>query len=218
MVQTSDEKLQLIDSAVLGSGKTLVQIQQLLRDEDEEVRLRAIEWLGEFGSLGNNAHIYLAMKDRDELVRIAALEIVGQHRMNEMESLTIESLKDQNASVRAAAAWALGKLGGEQTISSLIAFFDTDQEGIDQATAVHSLAELDATKRSEWVNRLLKMLAAEDYHVRCAVANLLGEGAIPEYTPFIVAELDAAFSVEGTEAARSSIQDAIKHLCSVKNQ
>ena len=90
-----------------------------LADQDEDVRLAAVEALATFGGEGAAAALEIALRDQEDSIReeaIDALEAVGGERAE--QSLAI-ALQDKDAFLREQAVEALGELGGPTALQLL---------------------------------------------------------------------------------------------------
>jgi HEAT repeat protein len=170
-----------------------------LKHRSEEVRIWAVEALGQLGDrrvvepliniLENNysvirsrattalgqlgrpaiAPLLAALRDEKIQVRTGAIEALTQ-----LGELALEPLKtalgDEDDRVRSSAATVLGQLGDNRAVEPLMAALN-DKDGPVRYTAARALAKL---RDSRAVEPLINVLSDEDWRVRDRAAKALG--------------------------------------------
>lgn len=206
------KKLLFILNSDLSDQDALASIRALTLDKNDEVRLRALEKLANFDALENTNVILGCLSDSDELVRAEAVQAIGQFELRTLEPHVNKMLLDHDEIVRATAAWSLSRVGNEGTITILKESLENDSSCVVKKGIIYSLAVLDLTNQSFWIDTLLGYLRSENYLIRCGVANLLSENRIPAYKRKILRKLRTSYQLEVTVAAKSSLKNAIEEL------
>jgi HEAT repeat protein len=169
-------------------GKTLrdavPRLLDVLKGEDEAVRLHAMSVLGD---LGQHAHTMalalrgalhnIAARDTNNEVRQCAAEAlsqIGPHAKTPVPAL-IDSLRDDLAVVRQGAAHALGELGpdAKSAIAALIASLHDEDLSV-RLQAAWALWKIDQRDRVA-VPIFIKVLQEGDEFQRWMAADCLGE-------------------------------------------
>jgi HEAT repeat protein len=146
--------------------------QQLLHDESEEVRARAVSLVGaRDGGLDQAvADLIQAMKDPSITVRYCAAGRLGEigRKSESAVSALVAALRDPSLHVRMKAAEALGKIGADRktTIDALLKAMK-DELGMVRVEAIGSLALLDA-KESTVIGAIKKAEKERDPRVQKA--------------------------------------------------
>lgn len=206
---TSQKKLTEIDNIMNQAADMLARLQELTWDEDNEVRYRTIECLGQIGFQDALKAIRCGLHDSDELVRVACLEILGEVQ-DERSVKDIKSLlNDTSSLVRGAAALSLGEIGMSGSIDELLSRLQVED---DDEVKIPIYAALYTLGQDEYLENLLEGLCNEYYRVRCASANLLTDIANEHNNAKIVEALSLAFHREETVAASSSIKNALAYI------
>ena len=202
-------KLIEIESLANGSSKNISRLLELSHDVDEEVRYRAFEAFEYFMPTDEIlSRVRDGLEDEDELVRSTCIELLGDWKdANSTESLYL-ALSDESEIVRSAAITSLGQIARKDTIWILKQKF-SDWHGIERASAAMALYSLGET---DYLDELLSLFDDEDYRTRCTVANLISGFIADKDKARVTAKMKQALLKEETEAASSSLKDAIKAL------
>ncbi len=102
------------------SNQVVNQLNQALKDSDEDVRGNAVEALGKIGTETAIAGLLKALKDSYFSVRWKAVEALGKIGSETAIAGLLKALEDSNSDVRREAAAALGKIGSETAIPGLL--------------------------------------------------------------------------------------------------
>ena len=177
-----------------------------LKDGDVEVRMNAVQALGEIKDPRAVEPLIAALKDMYKYVRGNAARALGEISDQRAVEPLIVALKDENEYVRRQAAWALGEIKEPRTVEPLIAALKDknwdvrenvakvlgnikdpraiepliaalkDWDGFRRGNAAEALEKI-GDKRA--INPLLEALT--DWHSNTSVAKaLLGLGGKPE--------------------------------------
>jgi HEAT repeat protein len=192
------------------------RLLQVLKGEDEGVRLHAMGVLGDLGqrahtmSLGLRAALHqIAVRDANELIRASAAEAltqIGPQPKTPLPAL-IDTLRDDLPIVRQGAAHALGELGPDAKSASaaLIAALRDDDLSV-RLQAAWALWKIDRRDRIA-VPVLCKVLAEGDDVQRWMAADCLGEmgplaaDALPALQDALASRVKAALIRKGIELA-----------------
>ena len=185
---------------------------QLVSDTDPEVRYEAIEAIG---SALENAPCPPALLrrlcDPDMLVRTAAAAALGQIGDERVLKHLWPVLQDPVPLVRSYAAAAIGRLGNRLSIERLKARLARERSSTARIGFYEAISSLG--DESLAVEGLVRLFAAEDYSVRCAAANCLGEIHLSgPRVPQVRAALRQAVGAERTRAGREALLRAIRVL------
>ncbi len=167
-------------------------LQQLLRTGDEADRCHASRALGELRARRAVPALIERLRDEDIDVCIDAAEALGKMGNGEAVGPLLETLEnDPSGEVRTALIDAIGRLGGESVVDTLIrwaaggpdeAVWDEDEEWDHswdvQRTAVEALGRLRAPQAVPLLTEILTGADVEDIEeeVMRALARIGGEG------------------------------------------
>ena len=200
-----------------------------LRHEDEEVRWKAAETLGEIGDERAVEFLIQALRDNNEVVRESTAWALGEIGDSRAVEPLIQALKDEDDDVRLRAAYALEKIGDSRAVEPLIQALKDEDDDVQWAAAealgkmgekavepliqalkdknVRSLATfaLGEIGDSRAVEPLIQALKDEDKNVRFSGALYLGKfGDSRAVEPLIQALKDEDEDFQ--EAALASIR------------
>jgi len=183
----------------------LARILELTNDVNEEVRMRAFELLIDYESNTIcRIQVRKGLHDVDELVRATCAEILGDWKDQEsLETLVTMALKDRSHIVSMYAIVAIGDLGN-RTIIPRLKHLVTQVNRRKSFFFYYALYRLDGSLI--YLQKFLNGLQNEDYHLRCAVANLCIEIVNDSNQDFLLIAVQEALKKEKTVAARSSMQ------------
>lgn len=203
-----------VDEAVGAARAAVDSLLELSLSKYAEVRMRAIEALGDFQSSQVDSRVIGALSDPDELVRASAVEAFVACR-RPMGAGALDRLVDDRSSlVRCSAAIALGDLlrfEAKELIERRLNRARTGDE--ERVGLVYGLIKLGQRERFP---AFLDGLFHDFYRIRCATANLLPDLVAEGDRPFTINLLKSALQRERTIAARSSIEFALDKLISVR--
>lgn len=169
------------------------EIKKRLTDSQADVRFAAIETLGQFGQVAQNAipQIIERLTDKELYVRFAAVEALGElgtavkPYIYQIQKL----LKSDNLHIRYAAVKALGKLGpiAQQAIPQIEDLLN-DKDSDVRFAAVEALGQLGEVAH-ETMSSVVKLLVEDkELYVRFAVIEALaqlGQGELTHILPII---------------------------------
>lgn len=206
---------------------------ECLRDNNPEVRSKAIDALGQVGSIARQA-LADASKHKDARVRSGAIYAMGpvnernynrQFKPDDDEfffPLVIQALQDKDAKVRENAVWSLPKLHVEakkktEALKSLMKALDDPDADVRGWTA-RSIGELagplDNRELFEAaVKRIARFLKEEDRDTR--LAAIIGLHGLTRATEKAVPTIASALRDED-EAVRGSVYFHLSHDCPAK--
>jgi HEAT repeat protein len=160
-----------VDRAFASAGPLAVpRLQRTLGSEDERLRLRALEALGQ-GREGGIATIAAATTSEGAQEREIAARALGALRATDAIPALTALLDDRAEAVRLATIEALGRMGTTEAIPPLIAHAGAAQASVRAAIA----AALGETRDATVLALLLTMLGDEVATVRAAAAEALGK-------------------------------------------
>ena len=202
-------KLIEIDSLANGSSNNISRLLVLSHDSDEEVRYRALEAFEYFQPTDTIlSRVRNGLGDEDELVRSTCAELLGDWKdSNSTEKLYL-ALSDESEIVRSAAITSLGKIARKDSIWILKERL-SNMHGIERASAAMALYSLG---EQDYLDELLSLFGDEDYRTRCAAANLISGFITDKDKARAVAKMKQALLKEETNAASSSLKEAIETL------
>jgi HEAT repeat protein len=149
---------------------------------DDEVRWRAAQVLGTIGDVRAVDPLVAALADSDDGVSSWAAVSLGEIGEAGAVEALVHALEDENANVRGPAAAALGRIGDSRAIEPLI---DAIEEGLVKGKACAALARLKATQAAP---AIIPLLEDENERVRSDAADALGElGDLRAVEPLICA-------------------------------
>lgn len=151
--------------AKIGDRDSLQDVAKLLDDESLEVRRRAAAFIGEVA--GKEAcseslsFMARALQDSDSSVRCEALKSLGRIKGEGSCDLALQALKDQEWQVRYTAVTALGEIGHNKALDSLVdIMFGKEDEEI-RAWAAWSLGEIGDVRAIEPLQQAYKTCPTE---------------------------------------------------------
>ena len=106
-----------------------------LDDEHREVRLAAIEALGECAAISIEESFILGLDDIDPWVRVRCVEKLGNAKSLEAVPKLVSMLQDENNIVVIKAAEALGKIGGESAFRALMELLNHQEPDVQMAAS-----------------------------------------------------------------------------------
>ena len=203
------DKLNEIENLGNGSSINISRLIELSCDSDAEIRFRAFEAFEKFVPTKEILTcVRGAVNDKDELVRSTCIELLGDWRDWESIEKLYSALSDGSEFVRSAAITSLGQIGKKDTIVFLEGKFPEFQ-GVEKVSAAMALYSLGKIK---YLDDLMLLLNDDDYRIRCAVANLVCRFIDDNDKAKFIEKMELALSKEKTEAAASSLSNAITEL------
>lgn len=158
--------------ALKGYGERVVpRLIDALDSDDNILRYKAIEVLGQLKSSEAIPKLINALDDPDDGVRRIAIGSLGDMRVPNLTDKLVEALADSEAHVRSAAAYSLGLCGSTDAVPALLKALN-DTFVIVRMRAAHSLGCL---KDRRAVVGLRAALGDEHEEVRMRAAWALGE-------------------------------------------
>lgn len=171
-------------------------VRQLLRDEDENVRIAAAYAMTKLGSVGGLEHLHKAIGSKDQKIRANAVLLLGKSGDRSALRLLYWAKNDSasDAKVRFQAAEAIARLGDERIYPKLWTMLISKYI----ENKVMGIKAMGALGTTEAQNALISMLYDDVLEVRLIAAEQLGmlgdTGGEPEvldvFTKNVVAGLD----------------------------
>ena len=124
---------------------------QALQEENDDVRLRAADALGEIGDSRAIEPLVQALRDEDRDVQFEVAEALGMMGERAVEPL-MQALRDEDHNVRWGAASALGKIGDSRAVEPLIQALKDEDEDFQEA-ALASIRRLDLIMYRELITK-----------------------------------------------------------------
>jgi len=201
-------EMQKIHEARKAIGAALDALVRMNSKANPEVRVAALEALSET-AVDIETHVRNAMQDRDELVRTTAVELAGEQRLVNLKQEIVRRFRsDRSWLVRSAAAVALGDLGLPDARTPLLERIERSCEE-ERVRIYYALVRLGGRK---FLKPFLEGLNDPFYRIRCATANLLPALVVKSDRRRIVKLLTDALHGEQTDAARSSLRNALEQI------
>ena len=199
----NDSRYQYVGIAplVLVGAPAVEPLIAALRDENEDVRERAAEALGQIGDARAVEPLIAALRDKNEDVRRRAVEGLVRSGARSVEPL-IAALRDENEDVRRSVEHALAGIGAD-SVEPLIAALRDENKRVPWSAGLDALAGIGKSS----VEPLIAALQDEYMSVRWAAANALGQtGDARAVEPLIVALRD------GERFVRASAAHALERI------
>ncbi|MDB9505987.1 HEAT repeat domain-containing protein [Microcystis aeruginosa CS-338/01] len=153
------------------SNQVVNELNQALKDSDEDVRGNAVEALAEIGTETAIAGLLKALKDSYFSVRWKAAEALGKIGSETVIPGLLKALEHSDEDVRRKAAEALGKIGSETAIPGLLKALE-DSDWYVRSNAAEALGKIGSEIA---IPGLLKALKDSDKYVRGNAAEALGK-------------------------------------------
>jgi HEAT repeat protein len=181
----------------------------VLIDRSPEVRLRALEALGQLASK-SFPEMEKRLTDTNHLVRIEAIEAFKTIGDTRVISKVRKCLNDRSPLVRSYAADAIGTLGTQRDVRNLrerLSHERSPYARIGLLAALHSLGDQEET------HQLISLCHNRNYRIRCHAANVLSTLRLnKELVAKAVRQLKALEKKEQTVAARQAFRRALDRL------
>jgi len=172
------------------------------KDEDEEIRQKAISLMGKYAEARFADQLVLALADESNMVRVAAIQALVKIRPEKGLQPLISALGDHDVWIQTAAALALGEYEGKEATDALVEHLGHAHPPVRIAILEalgksarpeivpvlnRSLLDADIEIRKaallaiaripgeEVWNRLLEAIEAPDWRIRGAAASALGQ-------------------------------------------
>jgi HEAT repeat protein len=151
--------------AKIGHMESLSDVARLMKDDDAEVRRRAVAFMGDVASENDceEALVCLAeaLQDKETTVRSEALKSLGKIKGERACDLARSALKDQDWQVRYTAVTSLGEIGHNKALDCLVdVMFGPDDEEV-RAWAAWSLGEIKDERAIEPLKKAYKTCPTE---------------------------------------------------------
>ena len=203
------EKLTEIEKLENGSSINIKRLLELSHDADDEVRCRAIEAFENFEPTDAIlSRVREGINDEDEIVRAMSIELLGDWADVDSIDNLYRAFGDVSDIVRAAALTSLGQMGRKDVAGVLEGKYPLF-EGIEKVSAAMALYSLG---EKQYLDDLLSLLEDDYYLIRCRTANLLCSFVDEQDKEKVIEKMEFALALEKTEAAASSLSEAIADL------
>jgi HEAT repeat protein len=203
------EKLTEIEELANGSSRNIERLLELSHDSDDEVRHRSIEAFENFEPTETIlSRVREGINDEDEIVRTMSIELLGDWEDVDSIEMLYSALDDESDIVRGAALTSLGQMGRKDIIGVLETKYP-DFEGIEKVSATMALYSLG---KKRYLDDLLSLLDDDYYLIRCRTANSLCRFVDDQDKAKVIEKMEFALAKEKTEAASSSLSNAISEL------
>lgn len=215
MNHTPDEQLDIIDSIDEFDESNKPMLLDLIKSEDPEVRLRAIEKISLFPVHEDIISCIRAhLSDHDELIRLTCLEAVENYLDTDSLPWVRQVLDDSDWMVRGEAAIALSKLDAsdaEEVAQTRLDTCNNTEESVKYAIAIF------ISNKSK-LSTILNLYPSLEYRAKCAAANLLTDAIYSKWkddkqtVDCVINFLRNELSTEQSTAVLSSLKNAIDDL------
>ncbi|MEP3476210.1 MAG: HEAT repeat domain-containing protein [Hyphomicrobiales bacterium] len=198
-----------IENLEIDKETDLKRAIELYNNDEEEVRMRAIEALIHRDTQSIRSQIHVALDDADELVRICALEWVEEHVASEFREKSIKLTRDEDAIVRAYAFDVLGVIGSKSDLMFIKSFIKTatEREKTSIYAALHKLGDPFA------INEYYEILVRKkDHTARVAAANMLDARMENIDWQVALSKIEKAYGKNEPISVQSAFDNAIKWI------
>lgn len=178
------------------------------RDEDWEVRARALEVLREKGDSESLSVVRHALGDATDLVAVAAIECLVEWRAVRSANGVARLLESSSELTRSYAAWALGEIGGSRHVPVLRKRFRSFGKEIEGSALAEALYKI--TRQRRYFSHLLKQLHSRDPEVRAFTSNSLVGVTDARNFPEVISVLARRLARERSVVVRSSLRRDIE--------
>jgi len=219
--QTRSSLIRILSQSGNNKPETVAAVSNGLTDEDENVRMAAIESLKKFGSEYVN-HLVAAFEDNSLLVQISAIEAVEEiGTINNVRPLT-DLLDSPDEIVRQVSFRALKCVGHDHLdeVTELLSSVDTSSRV--RVHLIHLLTQLDYTK---YRNLILSCKSNSAEEVRLAVINAITTTNDQANEPLIEFFHDNSLTVRRsalaalqTRKAKSAVKPALNLLSTTDDE
>ncbi|MDJ0541316.1 MAG: HEAT repeat domain-containing protein [Microcystis sp. M53603_WE2] len=168
------------------SNQVVNQLNQALKDSDEDVRGNAVEALGKIGTETAIAGLLKALKDSYFSVRWKAVEALGKIGSETAIAGLLKALEDSDKDVRSNAVVALCKIGSETAIAGLFKVLEHSDKDV-RGKAAFALGKIGSETA---IPRSLKALENSDRNARRSAAFALGKIGSEEGIPVLLKALE----------------------------
>jgi len=142
--------------ATIGGPKVMDAVLQLIRDQNENIRRSAIEILNQTKDERAVNHLIEATRDEDWWVRERAADALGE--IGDPKAVSaLSKMLDEDARSVPAALRALGKLGSEQVLASVLPLLNSPEKEI-RLEAVNAIAKLTSERTADTIKAKLQPL------------------------------------------------------------
>jgi HEAT repeat protein len=157
----------------IGEKKLIDRFDELvdfLEDENENVRISAIEAIKNIGSNEGVEPLLQALADPNHWIRVKIVETLGIIGNKNLTNILSQFLQgEENEKVKATIIKVLGKLGGEEMVPIIVSYLSDKKERI-RANAVEALGKIGNLNLS---SKLSKLLKDKNHRVKANAAEAL---------------------------------------------
>lgn len=199
--------LKILEEADL--EETCGHVQLLIKSKNPEVRALAIGLVARKRCADAVSILLNALRDKDFLVRTAAVEGLGLFTGHAVYDGLAQSLSDKSSFVRSYSALSLCRIKDVRVPRLLDGSLESEKKPevkLSLHTALYTLGKKDS------LSKLLDYLSHDDYKLRCAAANNLGEFTKAADFESVKEALSKRLKIERTVASKSSVCNAIEVL------
>ena len=126
------------------------------KDEELEVRRRAIEAVASFNSSEVEEMIQEAYRDSHPKLKQSAIYAMGRSSDIQWLPIVLKEMRDEEPAIRYEAATACGQLGDESTVPHLISLIE-DEDALVQVSAVQALGSIGGPLAKQALKQCLKL-------------------------------------------------------------
>ena len=142
----------------------------LLADKEKDVRVAAVQALGEIGDEKAIDPLIATLNDEEVLVRERAARALGRFRQGTVVDALTDTLKKDDTALVIAACESLGQIGNNKAVEPLVKLMGREEAKIREASAV----ALGRLKDQRAVAPLITALKDKEERVRWYAADSLG--------------------------------------------
>lgn len=180
----------------------------LLKDNSSRIRSVAIKILGKLDFLKLRGSINEMLKDEKPRVRANTIEAITDSQMEGNIEIFRKYLQDDHYRVKAAAAIAMWKNNNTEGVPVLEEMLEDEEKWV-RATAVYAFGEIGS---SDFIEDLLKVLNDKDLDIKRQAANALEKigGAAVESLESFLHRKERVSEEEGRNILLNSLKNTLK--------
>lgn len=178
------------------------------------VRTVAADALGVFHYRKAIPTLIDALKDKEELVRVCAAESLGRMKVTASIPGLLALLDDRSPLVRGYAVASLGEIGKRRLSGTILARLKREHNTHTRLNYYYALYLLG---NPVYLSKMVQLLRARHYRIRCAAANLLTASATPETISYLEQVLRHALDDEPARSVTSTIEHCLRDLAEMRD-
>jgi HEAT repeat protein len=184
-------------------------VSRLLKHRSPFVRAAAARALQSAGT-GGSAIAHALRTETNELVICDFADALASlHAQESLPRLRQLAASHRSSLARRFALHAIADIQGKRAARYLLSRRKVEGSTRVQTTIAMELVNIGLTR---FLPDVLRRLSSKDWHLRCAIANMLADSPVKRQRATVLKALKRSLAVETTVAARSSLEKAIATL------